>query len=137
MYVRVKAGTFTYKVRPGMFSVSEEEVFDRALELLEDNTFCQDFYGIGIYALSNANYNYGAAAICNTSLLKKLASELDDDLIILPSSVHECLVKPKEMMTLEEYSETVREVNNEEVAPEEVLSNHAYQYNKDTGIIFW
>ena len=137
LYVRVKADTVTYKVKPGMFNVSEEEIFNRALELLENNTTCRDWYGTGMFALSNGNYAYGASAICNMEVLKKIASELNDDLIILPSSIHECIIKPKGIKTLAECSEIVHEVNNEQVAPEEVLSNHAYQYNKDTGIIFW
>lgn len=137
MYVRVKSDAFSYKVRPGVFDVNEEEIFDRALELLENNTFCRNWYGTGMHVLSNGNCAYGASAICNMEVLKKIASELNDDLIILPSSIHECIVEPKGVMTLTECSELVREVNNEEVAPEEVLSNHAYVYHKDTGIIFW
>lgn len=38
---------------------------------------------------------------------------------------------------METYSNMVREVNETQVEPEEVLSNHAYFFNKETCEISW
>ena len=67
-------------------------------------------------------------------LLAKIAEKAESDLYILPSSVHEVLVlkadneiEPKELKTM------VTEINGTEVAQDEVLTDNAYRYVRESG----
>ena len=52
------------------------------------------------------------------------------DFFILPSSIHELLVVPKQDgMELSDLEAMVKEVNATQVAPEEKLSDHVYEYD--------
>lgn len=56
---------------------------------------------------------------------------LESDLYILPSSVHEVLAVSTELTEPEELAQMVAEVNMQKVALEERLSNQVYHYDKD------
>ncbi|GAB6160770.1 DUF5688 family protein [Howardella ureilytica] len=89
-----------------------------------------------IYVLTNeANFN-GAACILYKDLLKKVSSEIESDLYIIPSSVHEVLIIPKaDNITSEELSRMVREVNETDLEREDILSDHVYEYSYKNGCI--
>lgn len=61
-------------------------------------------------------------------------SENCNNLAILPSSIHECIVVPYEKIgiSLEEIKGMPMSVNATEVAPEEVLSDNVYVYDVNT-----
>lgn len=80
---------------------------------------------------------YGASIMYHKTGLKGIADELKDDLIIIPSSIHEVLILPASNFTLEQVTEMVREVNENEVSLEEILSDHAYIFHRDTMEITW
>ncbi len=85
-----------------------------------------------MYVLSNHTRINGAASILYEGLLGKIADRLECDLFILPSSVHEVIVIPEKGD--EDYyrlSEMVREVNETQLSPEEVLADHAYYYSRE------
>lgn len=63
--------------------------------------------------------------------LHTLAMELESDLYILPSSVHEVIAVSAEMGDPYELAEMVSEINMDQVALEERLSNQVYHYDKD------
>lgn len=63
--------------------------------------------------------------------LHSLSMKLEDDLYILPSSIHEVLAVPASMGTPESLAEMVSEVNMNEVSLDERLSNQVYHYDKD------
>ena len=88
---------------------------------------------ISLYVLSNHMSRNGAIAMAYEGMLKDFATELDHDLIILPSSIHEVLLVPyEEELCMEELKEMVRHVNRTEVAKEEVLSDNVYIYSRKT-----
>lgn len=88
---------------------------------------------ISLYVLSNHMSRNGAIAMAYEGMLKDFATELDHDLIILPSSIHEVLLVPyEEELCMEELKEMVRHVNRTEVAKEEVLSDNVYIYRRKT-----
>ena len=75
--------------------------------------------------------------LANPQILSKVSDVIGDSYYILPSSVHEVLVIPKEFaktmdMTPKELGAMVRDVNAEEVSKEERLSDHIYEFDKDT-----
>lgn len=55
------------------------------------------------------------------------------DFYILPSSIHELLAVPVSTAEIEELRQMVKEVNDNEVAPEEILGYEVYRYNRETG----
>ena len=84
-----------------------------------------------LYVITNKKGINGAYAIIFEQLLYDLASKLQDDLIILPSSNHEILAVPASTGSLEQYSAMVSEVNNNTVDLSERLSEHAYYYSRE------
>lgn len=89
-----------------------------------------------IYVLTNQNRYYGASAVLSPEVLEKVDRMFPEGFYILPSSVHECIVIPKtEGTSLKELGDMVREINRKDVRPEEVLSDHIYEYDKERGRI--
>ena len=82
----------------------------------------------GMLILSNVNGLYGSVNILNPDIMDRIAERIGQEFYILPSSVHEVLIYPKdEFIDYQELEEMVNEVNETQVAPEEVLSNHVYE----------
>jgi hypothetical protein len=58
-----------------------------------------------------------------------LEDKIEKDLIIIPSSVHEVILIPKDNeISDEEINEMIGEVNENELETVEILSNHMYLY---------
>ena len=73
-----------------------------------------------------------------TGFLKVISDIMKDDLIILPSSVHEIIFIKSEdagYNFVGDLREMVENVNKEVVDREEFLSNNVYIYNRQTGKI--
>ena len=88
------------------------------------------------YILTNNVMHSGATCLLYEDVLKEFANEIDSDFVILPSSIHEVILQPMDKeMTLEELTKIVQDVNKKEVSDTDVLSNHAYIYIKETGMI--
>ena len=84
-----------------------------------------------LYVLSNRSNINGAAAILYQGALKNFANQLDQDLIILPSSIHEVLLLPYDETTdINTLNEMVISINQSEVPPEDQLSNQIYLYSR-------
>ncbi len=76
-----------------------------------------------------------AAAVLYGSVLREFA-ERNGDFYILPSSVFEVLLVPAPgPADSKYYSSIVREINQTQLLPDEVLSDNAYYYHADTGAI--
>lgn len=88
----------------------------------------------GMYVLSNESGMYGAGTIFYPDALKKIADNMETDLFIIPSSVHEVLIIPDSNydMDVEELRAMIREVNETTVKDEEVLSDNLYVYDRDS-----
>lgn len=90
----------------------------------------------GMYVLSNESKTFGAAALLDTKTMDSIRDSVGD-FYILPSSVHEVLIVPKrddlDLATLENM---VQEVNATQVAPNEVLSDHVFEYDPETKEVF-
>lgn len=89
-----------------------------------------------MYVLSNSRNLYGAGCILYHDLLKKYAQNMHSDFYILPSSIHEVILVPtQDSLAYDTMSEMVREVNASSLLPDEILSDHAYYYSRNTGKI--
>lgn len=101
-------------------------------EIMPEKSFPEDFeYGVPLYLLSNRERSNGAACILYPNLLKDFAEALGSSFYIIPSSVHEVLLLPADITdNSTELRELIKEVNDTEVIPEEILSYSLYYYDK-------
>ena len=158
MYIRVKAnvngsdGTYTLK-KNILKGITEEEVFDLAFASMKENlvvkpmtsvlfgmpvenTNYKEWFDTGYIVMTNKDANYGASSILDTSRLMEIANAIEGNLVIIPSSIHECLIYPYDgSVEIEEFNKMVNEVNTSEVDDVEVLSNHVYLFDRKTGMI--
>lgn len=89
-----------------------------------------------MYVLTNQNKLNGASCILYEHLLERFADKLNSDLYILPSSIHEVILIPATSDTsYEELSQMVQEVNETQVSPEEILSDHVYYFSRSSRTI--
>lgn len=84
-----------------------------------------------MYVISNNTGINGAVSMLYENELHKLANQIESDLYILPSSVHEVIAVSVDMGNPYELAEMVSEINMDQVALEERLSNQVYHYDKD------
>lgn len=85
---------------------------------------------IGVYVLTTKDRIDGANALACPEVLKKACQELGEPYYILPSSVHEILlVRESRALGIGEMEQMVQEVNKQEVAPEDFLSDHVFFYD--------
>ena len=94
-----------------------------------------DLEEIPMYILTNIYKTNGASALLYDGLLAQIADQFEQNFIILPSSIHELILIPVDACNtneLEYYTQVVHEVNETQLADDEVLSNHAYFYRRST-----
>lgn len=84
-----------------------------------------------MWVISNDRRIDGAVSMLYEDKLHKLAENVESDLYILPSSVHEVIAVSVEMGEPEELARMVAEVNMDQVDLSERLSNQVYHYDKD------
>jgi len=91
--------------------------------------FLPDGFPPSLHILTNQSCQNGAVAILYPDVLKQAAQELGDDLLILPSSIHEVILLPYHTgLILHDINQMIEEINQEQVAISERLSDHAYLY---------
>lgn len=84
-----------------------------------------------IYVLTNQKRFLGAACLLYDHAILSLADEVQSDFYVIPSSIHEILLVPvRPNLSREDINAMICEVNKSEVAPEEILSDHVYYYNR-------
>lgn len=83
-----------------------------------------------MYITSSQKGLFGAGLMADEESLHKVQDITGlKTFIILPSSIHEFIVIPQDMEKATLYAQMVREINQSEVSPEEVLSNNVYIYD--------
>lgn len=118
------------------------------LKSMEDTlkTLCPDFpltsaagapeHDSAMYVLSNTEKLYGASAILYPDILSYFGKLTGCDFYILPSSIHEVLLLPKDPHSnISDLNCIVRDVNGSQLLEEEILSDHAYIYDRSLGFI--
>lgn len=144
----------------GVWGVEEETLFRQAWENMERNQppMLQDMgamFGVAdsanllvengnplekpkgvMFVLTNRGMSYGACAVAFPGVMDKVSRMFPEGFYILPSSVHEVLIVPKDgELAPKELGNLVREVNQREVSREEVLSDRVYEYDREKGKI--
>ena len=86
-----------------------------------------------MYVATNEQCSLGAAVMRYPDFREKVRGMIRGDFYILPSSIHEVILIPKSKCPdLKDLNEMINEVNETQVQEEEVLSDHAYYYEKNT-----
>lgn len=85
-----------------------------------------------LIVVTNKQKNYGASAILESNMMGKLAEAYNNDLYIFPSSLHECIVHPKDESMLEDMRKMVYDINRAVVEPDDRLSDEVYLFDKNT-----
>ena len=107
--------------RYSMFKLTEEP-----MERMRDDR---------LYVLSNYRKINGAATMLYPRLLERIYEGFSGNFFVIPSSVHEVLlIKETEAEEEAFLNCMVREVNESQVEPEEVLSDHVYYYSAENGL---
>lgn len=119
--------------------LSEDELFNAAYVNTQEKRpgvitdLCDFMDGMPIpagfmYVVSNEKMLHGAVVITYPDIQRKIAQELGDDYVIIPSSIHECIVlRVPEGFDNDCINAMVREVNATVVQPQERLSDHIYK----------
>ena len=153
-YVRVDVGNGgTFKVKPEhleKYGVTESVLFHAAWDCTAPTIVVEDMaqimantMGIPVEIIETQRKNalivatnkesFGAIAMKAKDKLAEVADRYETDLAILPSSIHEILLLPIDEETdFMELNAMVQNVNETDVEPEEVLSDHAYRFCRDT-----
>ncbi|HOO27598.1 MAG TPA: DUF5688 family protein [Lachnospiraceae bacterium] len=109
-------------------------------ELVEEAGCCEELPAgkegeeTEMYVLSNRYKLNGAICMTYPDVLDAFSEKTGKNLYVLPSSIHEVILIPASgMYELDRLSEMVHEVNMTQVEQEELLSDHAYYYEKNIG----
>lgn len=111
-----------------------KSMFDTLSEMVDMEDFCNtdDF----MYVLTNKEKLQGASTILYPDVLSAFADRKNANLWLLPSSIHEWIIVCDDgNMNRETLSEMIQEVNGSQLAPDEVLSDHPYYYNRTTKVL--
>ncbi len=88
--------------------------------------------GIRMFVLTNMDRYYGDSIILYPGLLQEIRKNMDHDLFLLPSSVHEFIMVPDTGdIGGDELSELVKSVNETSVGAEDYLSDSVYLFKDD------
>lgn len=110
-------------------SFSEKWIEEMAEQMLLTEMSVED--RTPMYVLTNEEKLHGAACILYQQLLEEFAKKVNDNLYILPSSVHEIIMIPAALAgKVSELKEMVEEINATQVEAEEVLSDSVYFFDR-------
>lgn len=92
-------------------------------ELLEED--------ISMYVMTNSMKMNGAATMAYPNVVRNFANAVGKNVYIIPSSVHEVILVPECGNEGCRLNDMVREVNETQVDPKEVLADHVYYYDRE------
>ncbi len=128
----------------GYSLLSIEKVLQELMDSEEEKDLMEGLWGVEeaesinlpLHVLTNRYKLHGNGCILYKNLLKKISEEWGCDICIIPSSVHETILIPmNEVESYGEMAQMICEVNRTVVMPDEIFSDHAYQYVRETGKI--
>lgn len=139
-----------------LWDISKDELFDIAIDnaranltirgmgevMMEMMGMSSDEMGMPvdtenekIFVASNKSKLLGACAFVFLDKIKEFADLCEDDLYMIPSSVHEILLVKATGSIKSDLDAMVQEVNATQVEPNEQLSDHAYFFCRELGEI--
>lgn len=98
---------------------------------MEDMMICEMLPEQTIWVIGNERGINGAISMMYEDKLRALSEKLESDLYIMPSSVHEVIAVSSNMGDPNKLAQMVAEINIDQVALNDRLSNQVYHYSKD------
>lgn len=86
---------------------------------------------VPMYVMTNSMKMNGAATMAYPNVVRNFANAVGKNVYIIPSSVHEVILVPESGTEGAILNDMVREVNETQVDPKEVLADHVYYYNRE------
>ncbi|MCI8327438.1 MAG: hypothetical protein HFI37_06650 [Lachnospiraceae bacterium] len=84
-----------------------------------------------LYVLTNSEKLFGASTLLYPNLLLDIANRMKCNFVIFPSSIHELLLLPVfKKSNFQDYQNIITEINQSHLALDEILSDHAYYYDR-------
>lgn len=83
-----------------------------------------------VFLLSNDVQRYGSAVICYENLLYNFACKYHDNLYLLPTSIHECIILLDQGSLSCENLLDIIEESNKMLKTDEILSDNIYYYDR-------
>lgn len=104
-------------------------------ELIKEEFGLEELPGDGrqpeVYMLSNHERLYGAVYMFDRKAMGGIAEKLASDIILLPVSVHECiLLKSNDEKGLEGLRKLVEDIDEMDISPEYALSKELYLFSR-------
>ena len=85
-----------------------------------------------LYVLTNKFRMFGAYYMTDRTVLRKIADQLEADLYLLPSSVHECMVVSADLWEDPQgLAAMVQEINRTQVSEDEYLADSVYRFSRE------
>lgn len=123
----------TPKLLSYKFENLEHLIFKGEREILSE---LQDF---DMYILTNKLKIHGATCMVYPRLLKRISDFLEDNLVIIPSSIHEVLIIPESFTkgeySMDDFKIMITEANETTLTDDEILADHAYFFERSTGTL--
>lgn len=119
------------KQQPAKFFSVQEYLEEHGTLTLEKMNQAEEV-DTSLYTLTNALEWNGASALLYPDVLETYANQYGCDWLIIPSSVHEVLLRPYcSEAEIENARSAISDVNASLLSPDEVLSDHPYLYRRD------
>ena len=112
-------------------NIKGDEVIQKlgnVLEMLGVDTEEKIGKELSVLVISNKNGINGAAQILNPDTMEQLSKKIGSCYLI-PSSIHEWLAVPLDVVSYNQLNTTINEVNQTILKKEEILSDHCYFYD--------
>lgn len=89
------------------------------------------------FILTNDYGLFGAAAILYEGMLKQIAAVWNDDILVLPTSIHDVIILPfsRSRRSVTEWREMIYEMNREGSNKERALADSVYFYDRNAGTL--
>ena len=125
----------TLRLMPGCITPIETALAE--LDLIDPANPSVHQPTLPLYVLTNQKGINGASCMLYPGILKDFAEQLQDDLFILPSSIHEVLLTPRsQSFPPDELNAMVSCINRTDVPIEDRLSDHIYCFSRAQSCLF-
>lgn len=112
----------------------KEMISELLKDVLPDVCLDSEESSFPMYVLTNYWKRNGAVCLLFDDVLSEFANRMNSDLYLIPSSIHELILVPvSENVKREDLDQIIREVNRNELLPEDVLSDHSYLFSRKIG----
>lgn len=127
------------------WNMSENDLFEQAMTNVQPviqplSNFIMDIGGpkvdsVPVHIVSNIYNMYGASLIIKPDIIRKLFQIYQDDLLVLPSSIHEVLILSAKDADLDYLRDMVTSINRTTVSEKDFLSDNVYTIKQDNPVL--